>query len=177
MSPLEIEHMEFPRGASGYQRKHVRDFLERVGEEVADLLREMQGLQSELDSAKQQVSDLQAKEAELQRAVIAAERIANEIKENAKREAKLILDEAERLRERRVADLDGEVNRTRAELDRLIRERGLFREQFRGLLQAYTRSLEAIETTASVERDARTEATPELDGQVDEDERQVAEAG
>src|SRR5690606_17809843 len=88
LSPLEIEHMEFPRGASGYQRKHVRDFLERVGEEVADLLREMQGLQSELDSAKQQVSDLQAKEAELQRAVIAAERIANEIKENAKREAK-----------------------------------------------------------------------------------------
>src|SRR5690606_6417694 len=175
--PLEIEHMEFPRGASGYQRKHVRDFLERVGEEVADLLREMQGLQSELDSAKQQVSDLQAKEAELQRAVIAAERIANEIKENAKRESRPILAEAERRRERRVADLDGEVNRTRAELDRLIRERGLFREQFRGLLQAYTRSLEAIETTASVERDARTEATPELDGQGDEEERQVAEAG
>src|SRR5690606_36327959 len=140
-------------------------------------MRAMQGPRPELGSAKQQVSDLQAKEAELQRAVIAAERIANEIKENAKREAKLILDEAERLRERRVADLDGEVNRTRAELDRLIRERGLFREQFKGLLQAYTRSLEAIETSASVVRDTRTEATPELDGQGDEDERQVAEAG
>lgn len=145
LSPLEIEHMEFPRGAGGYQRRHVRDFLERVGEEVGDLLREVQALQSELDAAKQQVGELQAKEAELQRAVIAAERIANEIKENAKREAKLVLDEAERVRERRLADLDNEVSRTRSDLDRLARERGLFREQFRGLLQAYTRSLEAID--------------------------------
>lgn len=176
LSPLEIEHMEFPRGAGGYQRKHVRDFLERVGEEVADLLREVQGLQAELDSAKQQVSDLQAKEAELQRAVIAAERIANEIKENAKREAKLILDEAERLRERRVADLDGEVSRTRAELDRLLRERGLFREQFRGLLQAYMRSLEAIESTGSSVREPRAVEAPEPDA-TSEEERPVAEAG
>ena len=106
LSPLEIEHMEFPRGAGGYQRRHVRDFLERVASDVADLLRELQELQGELDASRQQVSELQAKEAELQRAVIAAERIANEIKENAKREAKLILDEAERVRERRLADLD-----------------------------------------------------------------------
>lgn len=186
LSPLEIEHMEFPRGAGGYQRKHVRDFLERVAEEVADLLRDVQGLQSELDAAKQQVSDLQAKEAELQRAVIAAERIANEIKENAKREAKLILDEAERLRERRVSDLDNEVSQTRAELDRLLRERGLFREQFRGLLQAYMRSLEAIEASTAVEakpveaEPAEALATPDVEP-VDEEpaeaERQAAEAG
>jgi len=145
LSPLEIEHMEFPRGASGYQRRHVRDFLARVASETAELLREVQELQGELDAARQQIAELQAKEAELQRAVIAAERIANEIKENAKREAKLVLDEAERVRERRLADLDGEVARTRADLDRLLRERSLFREQFRALLQAYSRSLEALD--------------------------------
>lgn len=159
LSPLEIEHMEFPRGAGGYQARHVRDFLERVSAEVEDLLREMQDLQGELDAARQQVAELQAKEAELQRAVIAAERIGNEIKENAKREAKIILDEAERVRERRVADLDGEVARTRAELDRLQRERSLFREQFRGLLQAYSRSLEALETHAAPVEDL-PETTP-----------------
>jgi len=142
--------MEFPRGAGGYQRHHVRDFLERVAAEVADLLREMQDLQGELDAARQQVAELQAKEAELQRAVIAAERIANEIKENAKREAKLILDEAERVRERRLAALDDEVARTRADLDRLQREQSLFREQFRALLQAYSRSLEALGYQAGV---------------------------
>ncbi len=174
LSPLEIEHMEFPRGAGGYQRKHVRDFLARVGDEVGDLLKDLQGMQAELDAAKQQISDLQAKEAELQRAVIAAERIANEIKENAKREAKLILDEAERVRERRVADLDGDVSRTRAELDRLVRERGLFREQFRGLLQAYTRSLEALESSTVEPVSAGPEDPPVEEP---EDEMSRAEAG
>lgn len=155
LSPLEIEHMEFPRGAGGYQRRHVRDFLERVASDVGELLKELQDLQGELDAARQQVAELQAKEAELQRAVIAAERIANEIKENAKREAKLILDEAERVRERRLADLDDEVARTRADLDRLNRERALFREQFRGLLQAYSRSLEALDAPVSSAEGAR----------------------
>ncbi len=165
LSPLEIEHMEFPRGAGGYQRRHVRDFLERVASDVADLLRELQELQGELDASRQQVSELQAKEAELQRAVIAAERIANEIKENAKREAKLILDEAERVRERRLADLDDEVARTRADLDRLQREQALFREQFRGLLQAYSRSLEALGNRSASAQEGSQEPVPQGAGE------------
>lgn len=153
LSPLDIEHMEFPRGAGGYQRRHVRDFLERVSSEVEDLLREMQKMQSELDVARARIGELQTAEAELQRAVLAAERIGNEIKESARREAKLILDEAEQQRERRVSSLDSEVEQARADLERLERDRNLFREQFRGLLAAYQRSLEATDgTTRSSKR-------------------------
>ncbi len=143
LSPIDIEHMEFPRGTGGYQRRHVRDFLERVAGDVADLLREMQAMQGELDAARERIAQLQTAEAELQRAVIAAERIGNEIKENAKREAKGILAEAERVRDARLSELDSQVDRARADLDRLLRERSLFREQFKGLLAAYMRSLEA----------------------------------
>ncbi len=145
LSPLDIEHMEFPRGAGGYQRRHVRDFLERVASEVEDLLHDMQRLQAELDAARARISELQTAEAELQRAVLAAERIGNEIKESAKREAKLILDEAERQRDRRVSNLDTAVERARSDLERLERDRHLFREQFRGLLAAYQRSLDATD--------------------------------
>lgn len=143
LSPIDIEHMEFPRGTGGYQRRHVRDFLERVAGDVADLLREMQAMQGELDAARERIAQLQTAEAELQRAVIAAERIGNEIKENAKREAKGILAEAERVRDSRLSELDAQVDRARADLDRMQRERSLFREQFKGLLHAYMRSLEA----------------------------------
>jgi len=143
LSPIDIEHMEFPRGAGGYQKRHVRDFLERVSSEVADLLREMQTMQNELDASRTRISELRTAEAELQRAVIAAERIGNEIKEHAKREAKMILAEAERVRDSRLSELDSHVDRSRADLDRMLRERSLFREQFKGLLSAYMRSLEA----------------------------------
>lgn len=162
LSPMDIEHMEFPRGAGGYQRRHVRDFLERVSSEVEDLLHDMQRLQAELDAAKTRISELQTAEAELQRAVLAAERIGNEIKESAKREAKLILDEAEQQRERRVANLDSSVERARSDLERLERDRHLFREQFRGLLAAYQRSLDASEAASKVmTADVAREASPE----------------
>lgn len=151
LSPLDIEHMEFPRGAGGYQRRHVRDFLERVASEVEELLHDMQRLQAELDAARARIGELQTAEAELQRAVLAAERIGNEIKENARREAKLILDEAESLRERRVASLDSEVEQARNDLERLERDRHLFREQFRGLLSAYLRSLDATDASNRIE--------------------------
>ncbi|HLU82861.1 MAG TPA: DivIVA domain-containing protein [Trueperaceae bacterium] len=150
LSPLDIEHMEFPRGAGGYQRRHVRDFLERVAEDVSELLRDMQLLQAELDGARKRVSELQSAEAELQRAVIAAERIGNELKENAKREAKVIIAEAERVRDLRLGELDSQVDRALSDLDRLSRERQLFREQFRGLLSAYLQSLEASAPHASI---------------------------
>lgn len=150
LSPLDIEHMEFPRGAGGYQRRHVRDFLERVAEDVSELLRDMQAMQSELDMARTRVAELQTAEAELQRAVIAAERIGNEIKENAKREAKVVVAEAERVRDLRLGELDGQVDRALSDLDRLARERNLFREQFRGLLNAYLRSLEASSPHSSI---------------------------
>lgn len=168
LSPIDIEHMEFPRGLGGYQRRHVRDFLERVSSEVEDLLHDMQRLQAELDSARTRISELQTAEAELQRAVLAAERIGNEIKESAKREAKLILDEADQQRERRVSSLDTAVERARSDLERLERDRHLFREQFRGLLAAYQRSLDASEaatkvltTEVATESDVSEGAVPE----------------
>lgn len=150
LSPLDIEHMEFPRGGGGYQRRHVRDFLARVSEDVSELLRGMQAMQAELDTARARISELQSAEAELQRAVIAAERIGNEIKENAKREAKVLIADAERVRDTRLGELDAEVNRALTDLDRLARERNLFREQFKGLLSAYLGSLEAMAPDASL---------------------------
>ena len=167
LSPLDIEHMEFPRGAGGYQRRHVRDFLERVAEDVAELLRDMQVMQSELDMARARIGELQTAEAELQRAVIAAERIGNEIKENAKREAKVVVAEAERVRDLRLGELDGQVDRALSDLDRLARERNLFRDQFKGLLTAYLQSLEASSPHSSI-----TELlTTEYDGPVALDAR------
>lgn len=160
LSPLDIEHMEFPRSAAGYHRGHVRDFLQRVAADAEEMLREMQTLRAKLEESERRVEELQTAEAELQRAVIAAERIGNELKENARREAQLVLQEAERLRERRLADVEGSIHRARLELDRLERDRNLFREQFRGLLEAYLRSLEAT-TAAAVERETAERETVE----------------
>ncbi len=174
LSPLDIQHMEFQRTASGYHRRQVREFLERVALEREELLREVQTLREGLDRRDEQIAELQAAEAELQRAIIAAERIGNEIKENAKKEAQLVLQEADRLKEERLHGAETRLRTANAELARVERETSLFREQFRGMLEAYMRSLESQPYSRAV-------ASSEIEGEdddlgVDEDERERSKA-
>lgn len=144
LSPLDIQHQEFDTSLSGYNRKQVRDFLARAADQLEDSLRENQSLREEIKKREERIEELQLAELELKRAVVAAERIGNEIKESAKREAGLIVREAE---ERRTTLLHGAEERLRqatAEISRLEREQRLFREQFRGMLRAYERSLDSL---------------------------------
>ena len=142
LSPLDIQHMEFERSVSGYKRTQVRSFLERVASEREDLLKELQGLRDKVSERDARIASLQEAETDLRQAVIAAERVANQIKENARQEAALMLREAESgMRDAR-ADAEAGVRRSRAELVRLENLKDSFREQFRGMLQAFERSLE-----------------------------------
>ncbi len=165
LSPLDIQHMEFPNALNGYPKRQVREFLERVSAELEGVLKENQSLRDEMKRRDTQISELQGSEAELKRVVIAAERIANEIRDNAKREAELtvqdatqqrdkllsdatvrserLLNEAEQKRDNILSEAENRIREARAELLRLEREQRLFREQFRALLQAFARNLDS----------------------------------
>jgi len=174
LSPLDIQHMEFQRTASGYHRRQVREFLERVAMEREELLREVQALREDLDRRDEQIAELQAAEAELQRAIIAAERIGNEIKENAKKEAQLVLQEADHLKQERLQGAEARLRSANAELARVERETSLFREQFRGMLEAYMRSLESQPYARAT---PAGEDAGDVDADADAQERSKAAAG
>lgn len=190
LSPLDIQHMEFPTGMGGYSKRQVREFLEQVAGELENVLRENQQLKDDMKRQQTQIDDLQGSEAELKRVVIAAERIANEIRENSKREADLIVKEAEQKRSEILGDADSRrermvneaeqkraevisesesrIREARNELLRLEREQRLFREQFRALLQAFARNLEAAPLAGGREARSREAAqTPTPRGTTD----------
>lgn len=180
LSPLDIQHAEFGSAMNGYSKRQVREFLERVAVDLEEVLRDNQDLRDSGKQYSQQINELQSSEAELKRVVIAAERIATEIRENAKREAELTVQEAqnasrnilaeadnfrqktrteaERERHEQMTDVDNQVKEARAELLRLEREQRLFREQFRALLQAFARNLESGPVAVGVGRHQATAA-------------------
>jgi cell division initiation protein len=144
LSPLDIQHMEFASSLSGYTKRQVRDFLERVAEAHEELLRENARLTDELHKQSRRVEELQSAEADLKRAVIAAERIGNEMKINAKREAELMLRDAEQRKEHILREAQLRIKEAQADIARLEKERDLFREQFRGMLHAFERSIDHV---------------------------------
>lgn len=162
LSPLDIQHMEFARAMSGYHRQQVREFLERVADEREELLRDMQSLRDEMAKKDKRIDELQSTEMELKRTVIAAERIANELKENARREAELIVQEAEQRKREIMGETEQQLAQSRAELARLSREQRLFREQFRGILEAFSRSLDDLPRPSSDASESSTRA-PEIE--------------
>lgn len=148
LTPIDIQHAEFAKRAGGYDRREVRAFLERLALEVEEALKAAQSLRRRLGEAEQEIERLRTAEAELQQVVLAAERIAVDLKENAKREAQMIVEEAERMRQARLSDVEAGLVRARGELERVTHQRRLFKEQFRGLLAAYSAALAADDAHA-----------------------------
>ncbi|HRP46130.1 MAG TPA: DivIVA domain-containing protein [Trueperaceae bacterium] len=148
LTPIDIQHAEFTRRAGGYDRREVKAFLERLALEVEESLKAAQSMRRRLGEAEDEIERLRTAEAELQQVVLAAERIATDLKENAKREAQLIVEDAERMRQARFSDIEASLLRARGELERVTQQRRLFKEQFRGLLAAYSAALAADDAQA-----------------------------
>ncbi len=147
-NPLDIRYQEFKKKLRGYDPEEVRAYLGQVAdyvsgleEQLAEARRRIQELEVELDQAREG-------EAELKRAVVAAERIAREVRAQAEREAELIRAEAEAAKERTLREAMDHLRKIQRDLERLKRERELFKEQFRGLLEGYLASLEKPEKSS-----------------------------
>ncbi len=144
LSALDIQNAEFSGSFNGYQRKQIRDFLDKVSTQFEETVRETQALREELGKRDKRIEELQVAEGELKRAVIAAERIGNEMKQNAKREAEIVIKQAELMKDNIIRDAEMRMREVRYELARLEKEHQLFREQFRGMLHAFERSLDTV---------------------------------
>ena len=145
LSPLDIQHKTFTKSfLNGYNQEQVQAFLARIAEQVDDLMSENKKLSDELNSKTTIIEELQTGELELKRAVTAAERIGNEMKNNARREAQLVIKDAEQRKDLILREAQQRYRDLSAELVRLERERDLFREQFRGMLRAFERSIDAV---------------------------------
>jgi len=77
--------------------------------------------------------------------VVAAERIARELKAQAEREAELIKKEALAAKDQVLREAAEELKRLKGEVERIRQEKALFAAQFKALLQGYLDSLRHLE--------------------------------
>jgi cell division initiation protein len=145
LTPLDVRHQQFTAALRGYSRSEVRDFLERISDQLEDTERDARGLLERVTTLEAQIEELKEGEELLRRAVVSAERIASELRVNAQREAASIVQEAESTRETVTQDALARVREIRVDIDRLRNERRLFLDQFRALLGGYMASIDRVE--------------------------------
>ena len=113
LTPLEIQKQTFSRALKGYSPDEVRAYLHLVAEEIERLLRENDRLGRDVSVLREDIEDHTNRERILKDTLLSAQRVAEELTANARKEAELIVKDAELLAERlvsqalqRVADLE-----------------------------------------------------------------------
>jgi cell division initiation protein len=154
LTPADVQRQVFSQRFRGFDPDEVRTFLAAVAEEMAGMLREKEQVEQELKHLELIVSEHREREAILKNTLLAAQKAAEDIRDNARKEADTIVKQA---------DLQGdrllELAQTRAhDVERGILElrghRTALRTDIRALVTRLTHLLD-LQEEAEVEDNLR----------------------
>jgi cell division initiation protein len=95
LTPVEIRHIQLRRAwLRGYRRKPVEQLFEEIADSFEDVWRERADLSDRLEELEGEAAKHRELEALLRSTLVSAERAAQDIKEQARRESDLIVQEA-----------------------------------------------------------------------------------
>jgi cell division initiation protein len=140
ISPMDIQRQGFTRTLRGLDAEEVRAYLNLVAEEFAALQRERDVLQSEVQALRSLVDEHRDREAILKNTLLTAQRVSEDIKENARKEAQSVVKEAE-LQADRLLDL---AQRRAHEQERGILDLRAHRSGLRTDLRAFIARLSQV---------------------------------
>ena len=145
LTPLDIQQMVFKVRLRGYDRQEVQRFLEDIALTVEGLNRETQSLKERLAQAEEQLAGLKKAEATLTHTLISTQALADELKQAARRDAELIVKEAEMKASALLQEAREELVGTQREILELRKQRLVAIERLRSTLRTFERMLEIEE--------------------------------
>jgi cell division initiation protein len=145
LTPLDIQQMVFKLRFRGYDRQEVQRFLEDVAVTVEGLNRENQTLKEKCSQAEDQLASLRKAEATLTHTLVSTQALADELKQSARRDAELIMKEAEMKAGSMLQEARQELVSTQREILELQKQRLVVIERLRSTLRTFERMLEIEE--------------------------------
>ena len=128
LTPVEIRHLTPGRGFFGYKRAHTDRLLTEIVDSFEDVWRERADLADKVEQLEADLVRYKELEALLRTTLVSAERASAELKDQARREADLIIGEAHAEARRVQRD-------ARTENERLIDESRRVKAQLRAALE------------------------------------------
>jgi len=136
LTPLDIHNKEFSRSFRGYDEDQVNEFLDQIIKDYEALLRENKELQNQVAALQERVNHFATMEETLSKTIIVAQETADEVKNNAKKEAQLILKEAEKNADRIINESLAKARKIALEMEELKKQASIYRTRFRTLIEA-----------------------------------------
>jgi cell division initiation protein len=143
ITPMDIRQQQFTvRMFRGFDVQEVDTFLEDVAQDYEALIKENALLKEQLQVLEDRTRGLEDREKVLQQTLVTTQQLTEEMKEGARREASLILREAELEGEKLLESNRTEEAMLRNEILQLKRQRRQVAEGLRSTLDMYQRMLD-----------------------------------
>jgi cell division initiation protein len=119
LTPVEIRHVSLRRGVFGYSRASVDGLVDEVVSSFEEVWRERADLADRVEQLESELGRYRDLEGLLRATLVTAERAAAELREQAQREADLIVNEAHAARRSITREAAAERERLTAEARRV----------------------------------------------------------
>jgi DivIVA domain-containing protein len=149
LTPLDVRRYDFGKALRGYDPERVNQFREQVAEELERLARLNQDLDAKAKGFHEQLRAFRERDKALNEALVSAQQMRTELREQAEKEAQLILREARADGERIIEDARAEIRRMEDQIVSLDRSRRAYLAQVRLLIERQLSEITAAEQSAT----------------------------
>ncbi len=131
LTPLDIQKQTFSRSLKGYNPDEVRAYLHLIAEEIESLVRDVDRLARENAMLRDDLEDHSQRERILKDTLLSAQKVSEEVRATARKDAELIVKDAELLSERLISQAMERV----AGIERSIQDLKVQRKAVRNKVQ------------------------------------------
>ena len=143
LTPLDIQQPRFRSGLRGYATREVEVFLEQAANAFEDLQRETHRLADENKKLQSDIEEYQRREGTFKRALLHSQRVLDQMQENARRQAEVIVAEAESKADKLLQHAQNRVAQLQDSIADLKRQRIQVEEEITFVIETHRRLLEA----------------------------------
>jgi cell division initiation protein len=145
LTPLDLQQKTFRKVTlGGLDEREVRAWLDLVASQLEDLTRKLNRQDEELRRREARINEFKDREQLLQQTLTTTQKLAEEMKVNARKEADIILSSAELQGEKIIANAQARRMALVGEIEELKRARGAFVQQLQSLLDSHRSILDQM---------------------------------
>lgn len=164
LTPLDVRRYEFGKAIRGYDPERVDQFREQVAEELERLARLNQDLDNKARGFHEQLRAFRERDKAINEALVSAQQLRGEIREQADKEAQLVIREARAEGDKLIEAARAEVRRVEDQLLQLERARRAYLAQLRTLVERQLSEITAAEQAPTSTLPTPPATTPSSNG-------------
>lgn len=141
IAPVDIRNQHFKKVVRGADPEEVRIFLGIVADEMEELINANRDLEQRAAALESKVEEYRKVETALRDTLLTADRVSNESRENSRKEAELILKDAELRANRIIDDTARRASELRREIIELRNQKEVYIARLRSLIETQLKLL------------------------------------